>query len=239
MSSDCSLSGRHVVVIGGTSGIGLAIAEHAAAAGARVTVAARNPDRAADQLPAGVTAERVDVASTAAIDALFERIGPLDHLVTTAGAGVHGNIRDLTSADARPILDTKFWGYYDAVRAAARTIAVDGSITLLGGGASRNYPLGVAAMAGVNAAVEAFGKAAAVDLAPIRVNTIAPGLIDTPAHADMPEAARHAMRARYAAAVPAGRAGLPADVASAAIFLMTNTFVTGTVIDVDGGLQVS
>ena len=239
MSTDSSLSGRHVVVIGGTSGIGLAVAEHAAAAGARVTVAARNPERAADLLPAGVTAEKADVASAAATEALFERIGSFDHLVTTAGAGVHGSIRDLTSADARPILDTKFWGYYDAVRAAAKTIATDGSITLVGGGSSRKYPPGVAAMAGINAAVEAFGKAAAVELAPVRVNVIAPGLIDTPAHASMPEEARHAMQAKYAATVPAGRAGLPGDVASAAIFLMTNTFVTGTVIDVDGGLQVS
>jgi NAD(P)-dependent dehydrogenase (short-subunit alcohol dehydrogenase family) len=94
-------------------------------------------------------------------------------------------------------------------------------------------------MAAVNAALEAFGKANALDLAPIRVNVIAPGLVDTPAYAGMPEEMRQGMYAGYGSAVPAGRVGKAEDVASAALFLMTNTFVTGTVIDVDGGVHVS
>ncbi|MDQ0030439.1 SDR family oxidoreductase [Arthrobacter bambusae] len=94
-------------------------------------------------------------------------------------------------------------------------------------------------LAAINAALEAFGKANAIDLAPVRVNVIAPGLVDTPAYAGMPEKMRRGMLAGYAANVPAGRAGLPDDVATAAVFLMGNTFITGTVLDVDGGVQIS
>jgi NAD(P)-dependent dehydrogenase (short-subunit alcohol dehydrogenase family) len=239
MTTSSTLDGKHVVVIGGTSGIGLAIAEQARAAGATVTVASRDPQRAAADLPAGVVGEHVDLTSTASIESLFGRLGAFDHLVLSAGPGAMGTVRDLTSAAARPYMDTKFWGYYDAVRAAADTIAKDGSITLIGGGASRKHAPGRPMMAAVNAALEAFGKANAVDLAPVRVNVIAPGLVDTPAYAGLPEAIRQGMFAGYASSVPAGRAAVPEDVASAALFLMTNGYVTGTVIDVDGGVQVS
>ncbi|MFI1564458.1 SDR family oxidoreductase [Streptomyces sp. NPDC020490] len=239
MNAVSTLSGRHVVVVGGTSGIGLAVAEHAAAAGARVTVAARTLDLAPAALPAGVTAEHVDLTSTASVEALFDRVGTIDHLVLSVGPGAMGTVRDLSSADARPFMDIKFWGYYDAVRAAADRMAKDGSITLIGGGASRKHAPGRPVMAAINAAIEAFGKANAIDLAPVRVNVIAPGLVDTPAYAGLPDEMRQGMLAGYAASVPAGRAGIPEDVASAALFLMTNTYVTGTVIDVDGGVQVS
>jgi len=234
-----ALAGKHVVVIGGTSGIGLAVARHAQAAGATVTVASRDPQRADADLPRGLTAEQVDLTSTASIESLFARIGAFDHLVLSAGPGAMGTVRDLTSAAARPFMDTKFWGYYDAVRAAADVIAKNGSITLIGGGASRKHAPGRPMMAAINAALEAFGKANAVDLAPIRVNVIAPGLVDTPAYAGLPEEIRQSMFAAYASSVPAGRAAVPEDVASAALFLMSNGYVTGTVIDVDGGVQLS
>ncbi|MGW4564594.1 SDR family oxidoreductase [Streptomyces sp. NPDC004561] len=211
----------------------------AATAGARVTVAARTPERAADRLPAGVLAEQVDLSSTASIQALFERLDDFDHLVLAAGPGAMGNVRKLSSADARPFMDLKFWGYYDAVRAAADRLARDGSITLVGGAASRKHAPDRPVMAAINAAIEAFGKANALDLAPIRVNVIAPGLVDTPAYAGMPDAMRQGMYDGYASAVPAGRVGTPEDVAFAALFLMTNSYVTGTVIDVDGGVQIS
>jgi len=125
------------------------------------------------------------------------------------------------------------------VRAAADVIAKDGSITLIGGGGSRKHAPGRPMMAAINAALQAFGKANAVDLAPIRVNVIAPGLVDTPAYAGLPEEIRQSMFAAYASSVPAGRAAVPEDVASAALFLMSNGYVTGTVIDVDGGVQLS
>lgn len=231
------LAGKHVLVIGGTSGIGRSVVEHASAAGARVTAASRSADAAG--LPSGTAVEHVDLGSTSSVEELFARIGAFDHLVLTAGPGAMGTVRELTSEQARPFMDTKFWGYYEAVRAAESRIAGDGSITLVGGAASRKHAPGRPVMAAINAALEAFGKANALDLAPVRVNVIAPGLVDTPAYAGMPEQMREGMLAGYGASVPAGRAGLPDDVASAAMFLMTNTFVTGTVVDVDGGVQVS
>lgn len=232
------LAGKHVVVVGGTSGIGHAVAEHALAAGARVTVASRDPQRAAVTLGPDVRTEQVDLGDTASVEALFARIGGIDHLVMSAGPGAMGTVRQLSSAEARPFMDTKFWGYYDAVRGVADTIAADGSITLVGGGASRKHAPGRPVMAAVNAALEAFGKANAIDLAPVRVNVIAPGLVDTPAYAGLPEEIRQGMFDGYAQSVPAGRVGTADDVASAAMFLMTNSHVTGTVLDVDGGVQV-
>ncbi|WP_028266294.1 SDR family oxidoreductase [Arthrobacter sp. MA-N2] len=234
--SPYNFAGKHVLVIGGTSGIGRAVVEHAAAEGAQVTAAARTTEDVS--LPDGVALERVDLTSTASVESLFERIGAFDHLVLSAGPGAMGGVRDLSTDEVRPFMDTKFWGYYEAIRAAADRIAKDGSITLVGGAASRKHAPGRPMMAAINAALEAFGKANAIDLAPIRVNVIAPGLVDTPAYAGMPEQMRQGMLDGYAASVPAGRAGLPSDVATAAIFLMRNTFVTGTVLDVDGGVQL-
>ncbi|RKR29967.1 SDR family oxidoreductase [Arthrobacter oryzae] len=239
LQAEPALAGKHVLVVGGTSGIGRAAAEKALAAGASVTVASRDPQRADGTFSAPVRTEHVDISDTASVEALFNRVGAFDHLVLSAGPGAMGSVRDLSSADARPFMDIKFWGYYDAVRAASGAIAQDGSITMVGGGASRKHAPGRPVMAAVNAALEAFGKANALDLAPIRVNVIAPGLVDTPAYSGMPEEMRQGMYAGYGNAVPAGRVGKAEDVASAALFLMTNTFVTGTVIDVDGGVHVS
>ncbi|HEY8301489.1 MAG TPA: SDR family oxidoreductase [Jatrophihabitans sp.] len=232
------LADRNVLVIGGTSGIGRAVAVRALEAGARVTVASRHPERASD-LPAGVRTAQVDLTDTASVEALFGGLDSLDHLVLSAGPGAIGSVRELSAADARTFMDIKFWGYYEAVRAAAGVIVGDGSITLVGGAASRKHAPGRPTMAAVNAAVEAFAKANAIDLAPVRVNVIAPGLVDSPAYAGVPEQIRQGMFDGYAAGVPAGRVGTPDDVATAALFLMSNTWVTGTVLDVDGGVQVA
>lgn len=238
IASTPDLSGRHVVVVGGSSGVGLAVAEQALAAGARVTVASRHPHRAAEILGEKAALETVDLADADSITALFDRLGSLDHLVLSAGPGAMGSVRDLSSQQARPYMDTKFWGYYDAVRAAADRIATDGSITLIGGGASRKHAPGRPMMAAINAAIEAFGKANALDLAPVRVNVIAPGLLDTPAYAGLPAEIREGMFAGYAKSVPAGRVGSAEDVAGAAMYLMASPWVTGTVLDVDGGVHV-
>jgi NAD(P)-dependent dehydrogenase (short-subunit alcohol dehydrogenase family) len=239
MTAPTALAGSHIVVIGGTSGLGRAIAEAALAAGAVVTVASRRGTAGVDTHDSRLTAEQVDLIDPASVRELFTRIGRFDHLVLSAGPGAVGTVHDLPSTAARPYLDTKFWGYYEAVRAAAPIISDAGSITLIGGGASRKHAPGRPLMAAVNAAIEAFGKANAIDLAPVRVNVIAPGLVDTPAYDTLPDHIRAGMYDTYAAQVPAGRVGTPNDVAGAALFLMTNTWITGTVLDIDGGVQIS
>ena len=155
-----NLAGQHVVVIGGTSGIGRAVVEHSLAAGARVTAAARTTEGVS--LPDGAALEGVDLTSGSSVESLFGRIGAFDHLVLSAGPGAMGTVRDLPAEAARPSMDTKFWGYYEAVRAAAGRIAREGSITLVGGAASRKHAPGRPMMAAINAALEAFGKANAV-----------------------------------------------------------------------------
>lgn len=137
MSMEHTLAGRRIVVIGGTSGIGRAIAVKAPAAGGRVTVGSRAPERAPDLAAAGITTERIDVTSTASIDSFFERLGDIDHVISAAGSGVYGGLAVLSSAEARVVVDTKLWGYYDVLRAAATGISGAGSITLISGGASR------------------------------------------------------------------------------------------------------
>ncbi|MGW4731895.1 SDR family oxidoreductase [Streptomyces shenzhenensis] len=239
MSIVSPLAGKHVVVIGGTSGIGLAIAEHALAAGARVTAASRNPGRTAGTVPSGIATEQADITSAASIESLLERVGTFDHLAISAGTTALGTVRELDSGAARAFMDTKFWGAYEGVRAAADRIAKGGSIVLIGGIASRKHGPGRPTMAAINAALEAFGKANAVDLAPVRVNVIAPGLVETPAFADVPEDVRRRLMTQYVASVPVARVGLPEDIASAAVFLMSNGYATGSVVDVDGGVQLT
>ncbi|GGZ81596.1 SDR family oxidoreductase [Streptomyces bluensis] len=239
MSIASPLAGKHVVVIGGTSGIGLAIAERALAAGARVTAASRNPQRAAGTVPPGIATEQADITSAASIESLLDRVGPFDHLAMSAGTTALGTVRELDSGAARKFMDTKFWGAYEGVRAAADRIAKDGSIVLIGGIASRKHGPGRPMMAAINAALEAFGKANAVDLAPVRVNVIAPGLVETPAFDDVPEDVRTRLLTQYIASVPVARVGLPEDIASTALFLMTNGYATGSVVDVDGGVQLT
>ncbi|MFC9604192.1 SDR family oxidoreductase [Streptomyces niveus] len=239
MSIVSPLADKHVVVVGGTSGIGLAIAERALAAGARVTAASRNPGRHASTMSAGIATEQVDVTSAASIESLLERVGPFDHLSISAGVTALGTVRELDADGARAFFDTKFWGAYNGVRAAADRIAKDGSIVLIGGIASRKHGPGRPTMAAINASLEAFGKANAVDLAPVRVNVIAPGLVETPAFDDVPEDVRSRLLGQYIASVPVGRVGLPEDIASTAVFLMSNGYATGSVVDVDGGVALT
>ncbi|MFG2173725.1 SDR family oxidoreductase [Streptomyces niveus] len=239
MSLATPLVDKHVIVIGGTSGIGLAIAERALAAGARVTAASRNPGRAAGTVPSGMATEQVDITSAASVESLLDRVGAFDHLAMSAGVTALGTVRELDSRAAQAFFDTKFWGAYNGVRAAADRIAKDGSIVLIGGIASRKHGPGRPTMAAINAALEAFGKANAVDLAPVRVNVIAPGLVETPAFDDVPEDVRRRLLTQYVASVPVGRVGMPEDIASTALFLMANGYATGSVVDVDGGVQLT
>jgi NAD(P)-dependent dehydrogenase (short-subunit alcohol dehydrogenase family) len=236
------LSDNHVVVIGGSSGMGYATAEEAVREGARVTIASGNRVRclaAAARLGGGVGGAVCDLASPASIERFFAAAGAIDHLVITAQASCAiATIRplaDLDWADAEAVFAVKFFGTLRAIRAATPRLTKQGSVILVSGAASRRIIAGHAVLGGLNAAVEAAGRQLAKELAPIRVNVLSPGLVRSDAYAGMPDQQREALYLKRAGELPVGRIGDPADIAVAAIHLMRNGYVTGAVQDIDGG----
>jgi NAD(P)-dependent dehydrogenase (short-subunit alcohol dehydrogenase family) len=230
-------------VIGGSSGIGLAVAALMAEGGAEVTIASRSSEklaRARDTIGASVHCRPLDVTDDAAVDAFFQTVGPYDQLVITAATAVLGSVRYLPIERAQAFFDNKFWGAYRVARAGARQIAATGSITLCSGAASQRGTPGLAVGAAINAAIESLGRTLAVELAPVRVNTIAPGLIDTPTWNDIVSSEqRAAVFTDASARLPLKRVGRPDEIAHAVRCLIENTYVTGSVLFVDGGyLQV-
>jgi NAD(P)-dependent dehydrogenase (short-subunit alcohol dehydrogenase family) len=233
------IENESVVIIGGSSGMGLAIAKEAADAGAAVTIAGRSQsklDEASRAIAGDVTTYIVDLSDERSVMKLFQSIGSFDHLVITGSSVKTGPLRELSLADARASMDSKFWGAYMATRYAQ--IRPKGSITFFSGILSRRPSPGLASLAAINAAVEALGRALALELAPIRVNVVSPGLTDTPAYATMPDDARKGMFAAAAKRLPVGRVGRPEDIASLTLELMRNSFLTGLVVDVDGGAML-
>jgi NAD(P)-dependent dehydrogenase (short-subunit alcohol dehydrogenase family) len=230
-----ALAGKQVLIIGGSSGIGLAAAKAAARAGAHVTVAARTLARlesATVDIGHGAKSRVIDTSDDESVEEFF-RNSVWDHVVASAGAGGRGRLPDMTVASAQDVMNTKFWGYFRIARAAK--ISPTGSLTFIGGKLATRPTPGTALIASVNAAIEGLTRGLAIDLAPTRVNTISPGVIDTPLWDQMAQAAREAMYKKAAETLPAHRIGQPDDVAQALVFMMTNPFITGTVMHLEGG----
>ncbi len=219
------------VFVGGSSGIGLAAAQKAVDAGWEVVVASRTPERAE------IGAEKValDVTDHAAVRRFFANLGPVEHLVSSTVARAGGPARELDLDAARLAFETKLWGPFAAIQAAT----VTRSIVLLSGVAASTPMRGGSATAAVNGAVEALVRTLAVELAPVRVNAVSPGIVDTPTWAGMDAEQRDAMFERLSGALPVGRVGTAADVADGIWHLLTNEFVTGTVLHVDGGHRLA
>lgn len=227
-----------MVIFGGSSGIGLATARLAAAEGAKVTVIGRSKERlaeAARQLPNARTVQ-ADITVEADIVRVLEGEDDIDHLVCTTGVRAPGRVTTVDLAAARLAFDAKFWGPMIAVRLAATKLR--GSVTLTAGSAAWTPSVGSVVTSSVNGAVATLCKALAVDLAPVRVNAVSPGLIDTPTWAGMAPADREAMYAKTAAAVPVGRIGQADEVAEGFVFLMTNGFITGSTLHIEGGQRL-
>jgi NAD(P)-dependent dehydrogenase (short-subunit alcohol dehydrogenase family) len=226
-------------VVGGSSGMGFAVAEALLAAGARVTIAGRSAERleaAAARLD-GVRSFAADVTREADVERLFAETGELDHLVVTAAdiAGAYRLISELDVAAARGLVDSKLIAALLLAKHGAPLLAEGGSITFTSGiAAYRPAPKGVMAAA-VNAALAGLARALAVELAPLRVNVVSPGWVDTPIWDTLAGAGKAETLAAMAARLPAGRVGRPEDVAQAVLALVGNTFITGTVLHVDGG----
>ena len=235
--SDASLSGKTVVVIGGASGVGFAIAAAAQAEGARVVIGssqAANVDAAVARLGGGASGSVVDVNDEASIAGFFERLGRFDHMAFTAGdwgAGFFAPTRDMDLAAAREGLGVRFWGALASAKYACRTIAEDGSITITGGMLAHRPMKGAPLVTAVAGAIEFLTLGLAVDLAPIRVNAVCLGIVLTERTKSMGEAALQAFTARQ----PLPRGGDPAEAAQAYLYLMHGGYTTGQVLRVDGG----
>jgi NAD(P)-dependent dehydrogenase (short-subunit alcohol dehydrogenase family) len=228
------LRGSKVVVVGGSSGIGFATAEMAKAQGAEVVIASRNADKlkaAADKIGAkGIAADVTDDQSVAA---LFHAAGAVDHVVVSAAQLRTGPFKSVPMEDVRATFEGKFWGAWRCARAAE--IRPGGSLTLVSGFLSIRPRPNSAIVSVANGALESLTRALALELAPIRVNCVSPGIIDTPIRAAMPEAARKEMLEKTAAALPVRRVGLAEDVAKQILAFMENGFMTGSIIYLDGG----
>jgi NAD(P)-dependent dehydrogenase (short-subunit alcohol dehydrogenase family) len=233
-----SLKNTRVLVIGGTSGIGLGVATAVAERGALPIVASRRQssvDRALAQLPEVARGATVDLTDTASLDQLARDIGDIDHLVFTAGESlVLAPLTDLTPDRITGFFQTRFVGALSAVRAFAPRIAEGGSITLTSGTAAEQPGFGALPVS-VCGAMNALTTALAVELAPIRVNAVAPGVVRTPLWGAMTEADRQTMYDAAAQRLPLGRVGEVDDVALAYVYCMEQTYGTGVVLKVDGG----
>lgn len=233
-----SLADRKILIAGGTRGIGRAVAEGALAARAEVIVTARSADRLSG-LPPGLRGSVLDYTDSDSVRALAASLGTLDHLVLSASFDLAwGSFCDVSEEALRRAFEGKFWGYWRMIHAFAPRMAPGGSITLVTGAAARAAVPGTAGLAAVNGALEAMAKVLAAELAPLRVNSISPGITATEAYAGMPGAARQAMFAAAAAKLPAGRIGEAADIADAILMAAANPFLTGATIDIDGGLHL-
>jgi NAD(P)-dependent dehydrogenase (short-subunit alcohol dehydrogenase family) len=235
-----SLRDASVVVIGGTSGIGLEVARVAAAAGANVTAVGRSAEHArsaAESFGSAVAVRTLNIGDEAAVRALFEPMSSVDHLVVTAGRLGFGRVADTDAAAMRPVFDERFWGVYHVVHHAARLIPPTGSITLFSGNLAVKPLAGASVVSAAVAAVEAFGRGLAIELKPIRVNTVRSGAVDTPLFRTRPD--HDELVTRLSSTLPVGRIGLAEDLAHAVLFLMTNPYTTGTVLQIDGGALIA
>jgi NAD(P)-dependent dehydrogenase (short-subunit alcohol dehydrogenase family) len=237
-ASSLNLAGKKVVVVGGKTGIGLGIALAARAAGATVVVASRRVV-SVEERPDLADVEQVslDMRDESAVRAAFDSIGVFDHLVVTAAPdiGTWGGFKDEDMNGVRSYVEGKFLGTWACARYGAPHLRANGSITFLTGGMAVRPKIGYAAVTSSFAAVEALSGSLALELAPTRVNTIRPGFVDTGMWSFLPDAQRDGLKKKVAETFPARRAGKAEDIAHAALFLMTNPYVTGTVLEVAGG----
>ena len=234
------LVSKNVLVVGGSSGIGLATARMFAERGASVTIASRSETKlleARKTLPAETKSIALDIRDANAVESFFDDARVWDHLVISGAETPMGSVSELSLGDAYAAMDSKFWGTYRVARVAR--IASQGSITLVSGFLSARPRVGVGVQSSINAAVEALGRALALEYAPVRVNTISPGLIATPLWDEMTEEARRKMYAGAASRLPVGRVGTPEDCAALVLQVATNGFITGSTFYIDGGALVA
>ena len=235
------LTAGTALIVGGSSGIGRAVAGLFAARGARLILGARDPARlaqAAEGLCSGTRCLPFDMRDQAQIEMVFADLpeGGVDWLVITAAEVAHGPFEAMPVDMARALFDAKFWGTYALCQAALPHMRDGGGIVLVSGVLSRRPGVNCAALGAACAAIEGLTRGLALELGPrLRVNCVAPGMVRTPLHDRHPPERRDAMFAATGASLPVGRVGSAAEVAQAVVMAATNGYMTGQVIDVDGG----
>jgi len=235
------LKDSNVLIIGGTSGIGLAAAQQAKAAGANVVVVGMDAERAAR-----ITTEHdfagyrtADVTQSAAITAALADIPRVDHLVLMAGSFVAGKVLEADVGYLQRAFDERIWAAVHTIRALGDRLAKDASITFISGVLSeRPNAYGTAVLAAASAAMEAFARGLALELAPRRVNTLSPGPINTPLLGKALGAGRDAYVASLESTLPLGRLGNASEAGAAVVFLMANRYMNGATLHIDGGARL-
>jgi NAD(P)-dependent dehydrogenase (short-subunit alcohol dehydrogenase family) len=234
------LLGQIVVVIGGSSGIGLETARLARARGADIILTARNPDRlhrAGLELGASIAA--FDATDFGRLDRFFDALpAPIDHLLLTGPSPYHVPLADFDLDAARRDIDAHLLLPLQVAQDAASHVRPGGTLLFMGGTGGRRMASGPAFIAALTAALPAMTKSLALEVAPVRVNLIAAGFVDTPLSASLLGDQIDERREQLRATLPIGRVVGPADIAGLAIHLMTNTAVTGATFDIDGGQQL-
>jgi NAD(P)-dependent dehydrogenase (short-subunit alcohol dehydrogenase family) len=236
-----ALADQTVVLIGGSAGIGLETARRARAEGADVILTGRSPDRL-KQAALAVGAQRTaafDATDTASLERFFQDLpAPIDHVLVTAGGPRYGPLLEMDSAEVSEALSDHAVLALDVARNAAAKMRPGGTLLLMGGTGGRRIGHGVGIVPAATAVLPPFTAALALELAPVRVNLIAAGFVDTPLSASLLGDQLEERRNELRTTLPIGRVVSPADVAALAIHIMSNTALTGATYDIDGGQQL-
>lgn len=238
-----TMAGKKIFIAGGGSGMGKALALMAAARGAKVAIAGRSQsklDSVGSALGGSLIATySLDLADAEAVLRTLNEHGPYDHIVTTAAQLTFKPFPELSDLDINNMLVSKFWGPVNLARAAVTQLKPEGSLLFFSGAAAYRPSIGASIVGAVNLSLESLAQSLALELKPRRVNVISPGLVDSPTWDRMTEADRQAMYTEAAATLPVGRVGTVDDLAHAALAILENGFVNGTVMDVDGGARIA
>ncbi|MGF7160837.1 NAD(P)-dependent dehydrogenase (short-subunit alcohol dehydrogenase family) [Rhodoligotrophos appendicifer] len=243
-----SIAGQRIVIIGGSSGIGLATAKAAAARGARVVIGGRSVERlgtAAAEIGAETETHALDATDEHAVKAMFEGLGKFDHLAVLVPSApdktASTRLVDFLHMEVgqfETVFRNRFWSQLYGIRHGAPHMTPTGSIVLMSSSQPRKTIPRYSASSAAAGAIEALARSLAIELAPIRVNVIAPGFIETPGTSHIPTERRAAWD-RIAEAQPVKRLGTPEEIAHGMLFLMENSYATASVLDIDGGYRLT
>jgi NAD(P)-dependent dehydrogenase (short-subunit alcohol dehydrogenase family) len=244
--TDIKIEGAEIIIVGGSSGMGLALAKRLLAEGARVTIAGRSAERLAAARrelgdPADLKTTVLDLTREEEVAVFFRDCGPVDHIVSTAAdiEGAYQLLPDLQLSAAQRVVESKFYGPLLLAKYGAPCLPPSGSIIYTSGVAAYRPAARGSVVAAVNAALEGLVRALAVELAPLRINAVSPGWVDTPIWSFVAGDAKQATLDAMAKRLPAGRVGRPEDIADAIRFLIGNGFTTGTILHVEGGHRLA